>query len=171
MSAAANEVERIPETTWLEATRRYFGIWLLLLVAIFPLLVHNFVFMAGDVYLYFARWTHPNLRVDVLGNVFDMDLVEILLWPEIWRKTWPIWTLPSLLMSGSFLLYAASTYFVRAARRFDFGFNWFNRKFDIENKPLSAIGFVSGVIVACLYWGCVIVSKLASLPRHWALKF
>lgn len=41
-------------------------------------------------------------------------------------------------------LYAGSGFLLKAARRFDIGFDWFNRKFDIEKKPLSAIGLVAG---------------------------
>jgi hypothetical protein len=44
-----------------------------------------------------------------------------------------------------------------AARRFDIGFAWFNRKFDIEHHPLSAIGLVAGAIVAVLWWAVVAV--------------
>lgn len=35
-------------------------------------------------------------------------------------------------------------FLLRTARRFDIGFDLFNRKLDIENKPLSAIGLVGG---------------------------
>jgi len=33
-------------------------------------------------------------------------------------------------------LYAGSGFLLKAARRFDIGFDWFNRHFDIERKPL-----------------------------------
>jgi hypothetical protein len=49
-------------------------------------------------------------------------------------------------------LYAGSGFLLKAARRFDIGFDWFNRRFDIEKKPLSAIGLVAGALVAILYW-------------------
>ena len=51
-------------------------------------------------------------------------------------------------------------FFFKAARRFDIGFDWFNCKFDIEKKPLSAIGLVAGALVALCYWGVVIVSRV-----------
>jgi hypothetical protein len=54
-------------------------------------------------------------------------------------------------------LYAGSGFILKAARRFDIGFDWFNRKFDIEKKPLSAIGLVAGCIVAVIWWGVVVV--------------
>jgi hypothetical protein len=46
------------------------------------------------------------------------------------------------------------------ARRFDIGFQWFNRKFDIEHKPLQSIGLVAGALVAMAYWSAVIVSHV-----------
>jgi hypothetical protein len=57
-------------------------------------------------------------------------------------------------------LYAGSGFLLKAARRFDIGFDWFNRKFDIEKKPLSSIGLVAGALVAVIYWGAVIVSLI-----------
>lgn len=50
--------------------------------------------------------------------------------------------------------------FFRFALGFDLGFNWFNRKFDIEKKPLQSIGLVAGAIAAVLYWAAVIVIRL-----------
>jgi hypothetical protein len=57
-------------------------------------------------------------------------------------------------------LYAGSGFLLKFARRFDTGFQWFNRKFDIEKKPLSAIGLVAGALVAVTYWAAVVVSRL-----------
>jgi hypothetical protein len=48
-------------------------------------------------------------------------------------------------------------------RRFDIGCGWFNRKFDIEKKPLQSIGLVAGALVAVVYWAAVIVSKVIGL--------
>jgi hypothetical protein len=45
-------------------------------------------------------------------------------------------------------LYAGSGFLLKAARRVDIGFDWFNRHFDIEKKPLQSIGLVAGAIVA-----------------------
>ena len=45
-------------------------------------------------------------------------------------------------------LYAGSGFLLKAARRFDIGFEWFNRHFDIEKKPLQPIGLVAGAMVA-----------------------
>ena len=57
-------------------------------------------------------------------------------------------------------LYAGSGFLLKAARRFDLGFDWFNRKFDIEKKPLQCIGLVAGALVAVVYWTAVIVSRV-----------
>ena len=57
-------------------------------------------------------------------------------------------------------LYAGSGFLLKAARRFDLGFDWFNRKFDIEKKPLQSIGLVAGALVAVVYWAALIVSRV-----------
>jgi hypothetical protein len=57
-------------------------------------------------------------------------------------------------------LYAGSGFLLKAARRFDVGFQWFNRRFDIEKKPLQSIGLVAGALVAVVYWAAVIVSRI-----------
>jgi hypothetical protein len=59
-----------------------------------------------------------------------------------------------------FFLYSCSGVLLKAARRFDMGFDWFNRHFDIEKKPLQSIGLVAGVLVAVVYWAAVIVSRV-----------
>jgi hypothetical protein len=56
-------------------------------------------------------------------------------------------------------LYAGSGFILKAARRFDIGFDWFNRKFDIEKKPLQSIGLMAGALVAVVYWAAVIVGR------------
>jgi hypothetical protein len=67
------------------------------------------------------------------------------------------WFYPAFFSSMWLWLYAGSGFLLKAARRFDIGFAWFNRKFDIEHKPLSAIGLVAGAIVAVLWWAVVAV--------------
>jgi hypothetical protein len=58
------------------------------------------------------------------------------------------------------VVYVGSGFLLKAARRFDIGFEWFNRKFDIEKKPLQSIGLVAGALVAVVYWVAVIVSRI-----------
>jgi|SRR5580658_4149302 hypothetical protein len=69
---------------------------------------------------------------------------------------------PTLLTSVWLWLYAGAGFLLKAARRFDLGFDWFNRKFDIEKKPLQSIGLVAGALVAVVYWAAVIVSRVVS---------
>jgi len=68
--------------------------------------------------------------------------------------------LASLFSSTWVWIYAGSGFLIKAAHRFDIGFAFFNRKFDIEKKPLSAIGLVAGAIVALAYWGFAIGARL-----------
>jgi hypothetical protein len=72
----------------------------------------------------------------------------------------PVLGLPGFVLLSFMCFYPLSILVLKAARRFDIGFQWFNRKFDIEKKPLSAIGLVAGALVAVLYWAAVIVGRL-----------
>jgi hypothetical protein len=73
---------------------------------------------------------------------------------------WMLWFLPTFFTSIWLWLFAASGFLLKAAREFDIGFEWFNRKFDIEKKPLQSIGLVAGALVAIVYWTAVIVSRV-----------
>jgi len=68
--------------------------------------------------------------------------------------------LPAFFTSIWLWLYAGSGFILKAARRFDIGFDWFSRKVDIEKKPLQSMGLVSGVLVAVVYWAAVIVEHI-----------
>jgi hypothetical protein len=57
-------------------------------------------------------------------------------------------------------LYVAGGVAIRALRRLGVAFSWFNRRFEIEKKPLQSIGFVAGVLVAIIYWAAVVVTSL-----------
>src|ERR1035437_8772791 len=48
-----------------------------------------------------------------------------------------LWLCAAFFTSIWLWLYAGSGFILKAARRFDIGFDWFNRKFDIEKKPLQ----------------------------------
>lgn len=67
---------------------------------------------------------------------------------------------PAFFTSIWLWLYAGSGFLLKAARRFDIGFEWFNRKFDIEKKPLQSIGLVAGALVAMVYWMVVVIGHL-----------
>lgn len=71
-----------------------------------------------------------------------------------------LWFFPAFFTSIWTALYAGSGFLLKAARRFDIGFEWFNRHFDIEKKPLQSIGLVAGALVAVVYWVAVIVSRV-----------
>jgi hypothetical protein len=73
--------------------------------------------------------------------------IALVLYPAFFTSIW-LW------------LYAGSGFVLKAARRFDIGFQWFNRRFDIEKHPLSSIGLVAGMLVALIYWAAVIVSRV-----------
>jgi hypothetical protein len=71
-----------------------------------------------------------------------------------------VWFVPTFFTSIWLWLYAVGAFLIRAACRFDLGFDWFNRKFDIEKKPLQSIGLVAGAIVAAVYWAALGISRL-----------
>jgi hypothetical protein len=73
------------------------------------------------------------------------------------------WFYPAFFTSVWLWLYAGSGFLLKMAKRFDLGFSWFNRHFDIEKKPLQSIGLVSGGLVACAYW---IVVGILHLAHH-----
>jgi hypothetical protein len=68
-----------------------------------------------------------------------------------------VMVLPHMLLSW---LPLVSGGMIIAARRLDIGFQWFNRRFDIEKKPLQSIGLVAGALVTVMYWAAVIVSRI-----------
>jgi hypothetical protein len=104
--------------------------------------------------------TLPGLAV----NVFDMPIRQVMgkvmLGPVAHHGYESILFYPGLFSCLWLWLYAGSGFLLKFARRFDVGFDWFNRKFDIEKKPLSAIGLVAGCIVAVLWWGVVVVRMI-----------
>ena len=73
---------------------------------------------------------------------------------------WEPFFYPAFFTSVWIWLYAGSGFLLKAARDFDIGFDWFNRKFDIEKHPLQSIGLVAGAIVAVVYWAAVGISRL-----------
>jgi hypothetical protein len=54
-------------------------------------------------------------------------------------------------------VYLAASGILRVARQIDVGFERIKRWFDIENKPLQAIGLVAGGLVTFMYWFVVII--------------
>jgi hypothetical protein len=72
----------------------------------------------------------------------------------------PAQLIPAMVTSIWLWLYAGAGFVLKATRRLDVGFQWFNRHFDIEKKPLQSIGLVAGALVAVAYWAAVIVSRV-----------
>jgi hypothetical protein len=101
----------------------------------------------------------PGLTLDVLhmplrvlvgqlhSSPFGQPFIRLLFYPGLFSLMW-LW------------LYSGSGFLLKFAGRFDKFFEWFNRKFDVEKKPLSVIGLVAGALVAVVYWGAVIVSRI-----------
>lgn len=87
---------------------------------------------------------------------YEKDLPKVRLF-----RILALW-LPTFFTSIWLWLYAGSGFLLKAARRFDIGFEWFNRHFDIEKRPLQSIGLVAGALVAVVYWAVVIVSRILS---------
>jgi hypothetical protein len=79
---------------------------------------------------------------------------------EYVKMTGPLFLIAALWPSIALWLYASSGFIIKFARRFDQSLGWFNRRFDIEKKPLSSIGLVAGALVALIYWAAVIVSRV-----------
>ncbi len=100
---------------------------------------------------FLANISSPKALIESIGLVrggpFPLDDLRIGFVSAFFTSIW-LW------------LYAGSGFLLKAARRFDIGFDWFNRKFDIEKKPLQSIGLVAGALVAVVYWAAVIVSRV-----------
>jgi hypothetical protein len=60
--------------------------------------------------------------------------------------------IPAFFSSLWLWLYLVAAVTLKALKRLNLGFQWFNRKVDIEKRPLQAIGLVAGIIVAVAYW-------------------
>jgi hypothetical protein len=66
---------------------------------------------------------------------------------------------PAFFTSIWLWLYVGAGFLIKAAPRFDTGFKWLNRMFDIEKKPLQSIGLVAGAMIAVVYWGAVVAMR------------
>jgi hypothetical protein len=135
-------------------------------VAIVLLLIGDLIFTAGTAaiwnFLIFALLSSRPLDLDVrdlvLASFENVSTFFAALLATKGLRTWLVY--PAFFTSIWLWLYGGSGFLLKAARRFDIGFDWFNRKFDIEKKPLQSIGLVSGVVVAVVYWTAVIVGRL-----------
>jgi len=110
---------------------------------------------------------NPNVSVDEALRDFALDpSIKGLYAAAFVTKSFVLlWIIPAFFTSIWLWLYAGSGFLLKAARRFDIGFEWFNNRFDIEKKPLQAIGLVAGTLVCCVYWTFAIVHRL--LIANW----
>jgi hypothetical protein len=84
------------------------------------------------------------------GHYENPDLILML---YFWlAKPW-LWCYPLFFWSPScFLLYGLLNFLPKVTRHFDINLQWFTHKFDIQNKPLSSLGLITGALVATIYW-------------------
>src|ERR1017187_4659378 len=117
----------------------------------------------------FIRQTHPFTWQHGLGVILTYPVLLVrngkgffgeLLRSDEGLSLAYVMILPAFVTSIWLWLYAGAGFLLKAARRFDIGFDWFNRRFDIEKKPLQSIGLVAGALVAVVYWTAVIVGRV-----------
>jgi fructose-specific phosphotransferase system IIC component len=65
-----------------------------------------------------------------------------------------IWFIPAFFGRIWLLLYVGCGLLLKVSHRLEIGVSWFNRRFDVENQPLTSIGFVAATCVALGY--CVL---------------
>lgn len=127
--------------------------------------------MGSSLFLILLNWAAIHPLSSILPNVPPEYLLSLGPYMALKIKgtfalgvlvQFPMLSYPAFFGTIWFMLYASSGFLLKAAKRFDIGFRWFNRKFDIERKPLSAIGFVAGVLVATVYWAVVIGCQIWS---------
>lgn len=153
---------------FMRKTNRTFVLTLLLCVDCVATLFSAFITFV--VWLFVSRYFaeefgmfHP-IKSGVISNWFDFrsfDTIQIDLYGNDVLFLL-MFVVPSMFTSIWLWLYAGSGFLLKAARRFDIGFDWFNRRFDIEKKPLQCIGLVAGAIVAVVYWAVVVVHRFVS---------
>jgi len=151
------------KTRWLLERMRSVSLYFYPAILLLDLIITvGLSFVGYLAYLYFARvlyalLVNPNAEMEIIMPNRIIDVLPFLLF--IARKH-PFVVFPAFFTSIWLWLYAGSGFLLKFARRFDIGFEWFNRKFDIEKRPLQCIGLVSGVLVALVYWTAVVVHRI-----------
>jgi hypothetical protein len=102
--------------------------------------VENPIWRANDL-----RILHefPNLNAS-LGSA----PLSALLYPAFFTNVWAA-------------LYVIAGILINTGTRGASAFAWFKQTFDIEKKPLQAIGVLAGSVVALLYWSAVVVRSFS----------
>jgi hypothetical protein len=113
--------------------------------------------LAGFIVFFPISMSFPFIMFTIVQN--ELTPGRITVWRILYYFPYSS-VLLGLLLSTSWLwLYGVAVAILMLMRRFDIGFAWFNRHFDIEKKPLQSIGLVAGALVAVVYWAAVIVGR------------
>jgi hypothetical protein len=112
------------------------------------LLVYVFLLLGDDVFvlMYVYGFLHENLT----------NFKHLKLEPALFA----VWFIPAFVGRLWFIAYVTSGLLLKYAKSLDFGFTWFNRRFDVQKQPLHSIGLVAGTLLAVGYWLLVIVRLL-----------
>ena len=136
--------------------------------------VENFVpgllFLAIDVVASFAlavcaAFMGTTFLVWIGGSMIQRTIIPIVqvaervwafFWPDLWTQQLSavstVWFIPAFFGRLWILSFVGCGLLLRVARRLDIGFEWFNRRFDVENNPLQCIGLIAGALLALSYW-------------------
>jgi hypothetical protein len=88
---------------------------------------------------------------DPVGHAYDLTMVFNNL-----MGSYPVlWFSPAFFGRLWLLLYVGSGLLLKAANHLDVCFAWFNRRFDIENRPLQCIGLVAATLATVGYLAAV----------------
>lgn len=159
------------ETRWiLKAMRSSTGMMWIVMLGADLLVTIVIALIAASVGLFMYSVVSVGRTFEISGKVLVFTFSHALigprgLWPPWWirylvSQNGILWIYPAFFTSIWLWLYVGSGFLLKAARRFDIGFDWFNPHFDIERKPLQSIGLVAGALVAVVYWAAVVVSRI-----------
>lgn len=104
-------------------------------------------------------------RAIASGVFLTVNRTAAIAWSALWasffsKQVWAIatvWFIPAFFGRLWIISYVGCGLLVKGGRRLDIGFSWFNKRFDIEMKPLQSIGLVFGVLMVIGYWILVAV--------------
>jgi hypothetical protein len=128
------------------------------------LLVGDFVFsyVCGGACLQVGRLSTRMIYLGTAPAYMRDDVIDLIFDQSVF---YGIFFYTAFMTSGWIWFYVGSGFLLKAARRFDVRFQWFTRKFDIERRPLSNIGFIAGALAVVLYWSHALISRTGTPPR------
>jgi len=118
-----------------------FGVTLAIAVGTF--LLYDYAFISAERRKDDLQLLHEGPTLDSRPGMAPLSAV---LYPAFFTTIWVT-------------LYGMSGLALKLERRMGRGLGWFNRRFDIEKKPVQSIGLVAGLLVALAYWTVVIVAR------------